>query len=163
MWLLHHKTKERQIMNPSRNTAMNLICGALLSIFGITAFAADCKVNDPDINVEYVGDCLNGLAHGRGNAKGIDTYEGEFKQGNKHGIGTYIWPDGPRYQGNYADDRRNGFGTMTIPRKVYSPQKTSGKGAWIGDDYIETGIFLRSNFVFACGSPETCKQEQSNR
>ena len=150
-------------MNTTRKTAFNWLLGALLRISAAIVFAADCKVNDPEINIEYVGDCLNGLAHGRGKAKGIDIYEGEFKQGNKHGIGTYVWPDGPRYQGSYAEDRRSGFGTMTIPKSVYSPQKTSGNGGWIGDNYVETGIFLRSNFIFACGSPETCKQEQSNR
>lgn len=52
---------------------------------------ATCRVNDPDISKYYVGECVSGYAHGKGNASGRDSYIGEFKHGNKHGQGTYKW------------------------------------------------------------------------
>lgn len=101
-------------MNSSRKTAINWLLGVLLSIFAATAFAADCKVNDSDISDEYIGSCVNGLAHGKGKAKGRDTYEGEFKQGNKHGKGTYIWAaNGNKYEGDWLNAKRHGKGTET--------------------------------------------------
>ena len=27
-----------------------------------------------------------------------------------HGIGTFIWPDGKKYTGNYRDDLKEGYG-----------------------------------------------------
>jgi hypothetical protein len=44
----------------------------------------------------YQGQFLNGLRHGRGiwksNARGKgDTYEGEYCQDKKSGLGKYIW------------------------------------------------------------------------
>lgn len=142
-------------------TGFRLILVVLLSVFAVATFAADCKVNDSDISGEYVGDCVNGLAHGKGRAKGRDTYEGEFKQGKKHGDGKYVWPVGPIYQGSYFDDRRNGFGTLTIPRSVHNTNNNSGKGKWIGDSYVETGMFEHGNFLLSCTSLQNCKEEPS--
>ncbi|MFZ4859678.1 MAG: hypothetical protein ACOYL3_25175 [Desulfuromonadaceae bacterium] len=48
-------------------------------------------VNDPDISGYYSGDCVDGVAHGNGIARGIDEYVGEFNNGNIHGQGTYTW------------------------------------------------------------------------
>ena len=107
-------------MNPTRKTATNwlsaigyrLILGALISVFSASTYAVDCKVNDSDTRNEYAGGCVNGFAHGKGIAKGRDTYEGEFKQGNKHGKGTYTSSSGVKYDGEWLDDLPNGEGTQ---------------------------------------------------
>ena len=67
---------------------------------------ANCKVNDVDINQEYRGECRNGLAHGKGRAKGRDVYFGEFKDGNTHGRGTYTWATGDSYEGDWVNGQR---------------------------------------------------------
>lgn len=67
---------------------------------------ANCKVNDVDINQEYRGECRNGLAHGKGRAKGRDVYFGEFKDGNAHGQGTYTWASGSSYEGSWVNGER---------------------------------------------------------
>lgn len=67
---------------------------------------SNCKVNDVDINQEYRGECRNGLAHGKGRAKGRDVYFGEFKDGNTHGRGTYTWANGESYEGDWVDGQR---------------------------------------------------------
>ena len=126
--------------------------GVLVSVFAATAFAADCKVNDSDLSGEYVGGCVNGLAQGRGKAKGRDTYEGEFKQGNKHGKGIYTWANGDKYDGDYLDDRRNGKGTETYQNEGkyvgdWVKSKKTGKATWFypnGSKY--EGEFVNGSF-----------------
>jgi hypothetical protein len=29
-----------------------------------------------------------------------------------HGKGTYIWPDGRKFEGEFENDKKNGFGVM---------------------------------------------------
>jgi hypothetical protein len=192
MWPLHHKTKERQTMNSSRKTTTNwlsaigyrLTLGVLVSVFAVTAFAADCKVNDSDISNEYFGNCVNGLAQGKGKAKGKDTYEGDFKQGNKSGRGVYIWSNGDRYEGGFLDDRMNGMGVYNfVDGSTYVGEYKSDKkngygvlkafkndakghgleGQLVGDFYVRQGLFVNGNFILACTSSQNCKQEQTNR
>ena len=38
-------------------------------------------------------------------------YEGEVKDGKRHGKGTLFWTDGGRYEGEWQNDKRNGQGT----------------------------------------------------
>ena len=155
MWPLHHKTNRKtnhELNEEDRNKlaigyrlsaigyrlsaiSYQLILGVSVSVFAVTAFAADCKVNDSDISAEYVGGCVNGLAHGRGKAKGSDTYEGEFKQGNKHGKGVYSWSSGGTYEGNYLDDKASGKGVMIFPSGAryegdWLKGVINGKGIW---------------------------------
>jgi hypothetical protein len=161
--------------------------GVLVSVFAVTAFAADCKVNDSDLSGEYVGGCVNGLAQGRGKAKGRDTYEGDFKLGSLHGKGRYTWSDGATYEGDWLNDertgkglqswtlggkyegefqkgKRHGFGKMTIPKiDTGAIASLNGKGKWVGETYLVEGIFKEESFVISCTSPQNCKQEQAKR
>ena len=40
-------------------------------------------------------------------------YEGEYRDGLRHGKGVYTWPDGTRYVGDWHDDKRHGKGVRT--------------------------------------------------
>ena len=40
-------------------------------------------------------------------------YEGNYKNGNKHGQGKATWVSGSSYSGEYRDDKRNGKGIFT--------------------------------------------------
>ena len=73
-----------------------------------------CMVVDPDLRGQYVGQCQNNVAHGRGKAVGKDTYEGEFFEGQTHGQGVYIWSDGDKYVGQFNMGAVHGKGTMII-------------------------------------------------
>ncbi|GAB2800127.1 hypothetical protein GCM10027275_52680 [Rhabdobacter roseus] len=56
------------------------------------------------------GDCLNGL--GILVRENQERYEGEFRNGQKHGTGVMFYPDGTlRYKGEFAQDQRSGKGT----------------------------------------------------
>ena len=46
----------------------------------IYAQQSECKVKMASISGSYTGDCKKGLAHGKGNARGIDSYEGQFSK-----------------------------------------------------------------------------------
>jgi hypothetical protein len=71
-----------------------------------------CKVLDPELQGGYSGGCVNGLAQGKGEARGIAAYVGDFDAGRKHGRGVKTWPaTGDRYEGDFVADRREGKGT----------------------------------------------------
>ncbi len=72
----------------------------------------NCKVKIKELEGEYDGYCLKGLAHGEGVAEGEHTYKGEFKKGLPHGHGTYSYSDGSRYEGEFKNGQRNGKGKM---------------------------------------------------
>src|SRR3546814_6769060 len=42
------------------------------SCSGLAYAAPDCKVLDPELQISYDGDCVNGLAQGQGVARGAD-------------------------------------------------------------------------------------------
>jgi ribosomal protein L29 len=42
-------------------------------------------------------------------------YEGAWKDGKRHGNGTWTRPDGLKYDGEWTDDKPNGLGTLTYP------------------------------------------------
>ena len=41
---------------------------------------------------------------------GGDKYEGDFKDGVKHGTGRYTWANGRVYEGDWRDGKRHGSG-----------------------------------------------------
>jgi len=42
-----------------------------------------------------------------------DSYEGTWRDGKKHGYGTYIWSDERRYIGTWYDGKQHGYSTFT--------------------------------------------------
>ena len=50
----------------------------------------------------------------------------------RHGQGKYTWHDGEIYEGEYANDSENGYGTLTTP----NGQKFTGQfknGVFVGN------------------------------
>jgi hypothetical protein len=39
-------------------------------------------------------------------------YEGEWKNNKMEGYGVFTWPDGRRYEGEYIDDKKEGNGVF---------------------------------------------------
>jgi len=69
-----------------------------------------CKVLLDSISGSYTGDCKGGLAHGNGIARGVDEYNGKFKEGLPDGKGRYIWANGNYYDGSWSKGKRDGKG-----------------------------------------------------
>jgi len=92
----------------------------------------NCKVLLQEISDSYVGKCKNGLAHGKGTAKGIDIYVGKFKKGFPHGKGKYTWKNGDYYNGRWKVGKKEGTGTM------YTVQnKKEVLGIWKADKFVK--------------------------
>lgn len=141
---------------------MNKFFCAMLMLYSINTFAANCTVNDSDIADEYSGGCKNGLANGKGVGHGKDKYEGMFKNGNKHGKGTYTWANGDRYEGQWQDDNKHGKGTHTWPsgdryEGMYANGKKHGHGI-----YYQHGIFLVQSAGYTEGEWEDGRRVSGN-
>lgn len=75
---------------------------------------------------KYVGVWRNGQRHGQGtytNANG-SNYVGEFKNGTYNGQGTYTFVDGSKHVGEFRDGKPHGQGTYT-----YADGRTE-EGIW---------------------------------
>ena len=75
---------------------------------------------EPGETIAWSGECVDGKASGRSrlvwrSSHGEDVYEGEYRDGKRHGRGTYTWFDGVRYEGEWRDGQPNGRGTATFP------------------------------------------------
>ena len=69
-------------------------------------------------------------------------YVGEYKDGKKHGQGTYTWFDGGIYVGNWKDGKEHGQGTYTSPVGTkYVGEWREGK-PWNVTIYGKSGIII---------------------
>ncbi|MGN1444412.1 MAG: hypothetical protein ACI4XE_11250, partial [Acutalibacteraceae bacterium] len=70
---------------------------------------------------------------------GGDVYEGETRNGKRHGKGKYTWSDGSFYDGEWKDDRKDGNG------KQSHPDGTCYDGGWKDDKMDGFGVLVYSN------------------
>ncbi len=107
-----------------------VVCFSLTYFVLSTPSIADCWVADKDLLEEYSGGCVEGKAHGYGIASSNRaTYEGNFRNGMKHGFGTktirkYVefvangkeyYLGGQVYSGNWKEDLLHGKGKVVEP------------------------------------------------
>ena len=61
-------------------------------------------------------------------------YIGEFKDGSRHGQGTYWYEDGRKYVGEYENNKRNGKGMeYTADGQIFM------EGEWVDGQYVGKG------------------------
>jgi antitoxin component YwqK of YwqJK toxin-antitoxin module len=71
-------------------------------------------------------------------------YEGEWLNGEFHGMGKFSWPDGSEYDGEYYEGKKHGQGRFTYPsKKVYNGGWVNGKQEGEGRLYSQTGSLLK--------------------
>jgi hypothetical protein len=92
-----------------------------------------CKVNWTSLQGSYTGDCKDGLASGKGAARGIHSYTGGFKNGMPNGIGTYSFSDSLYFKGNFQDGLKEGKGEMHYQRRAMADSIISGY--WSADEF----------------------------
>ena len=73
-------------------------------------------------------------------------YEGDFKDGKRHGQGTYTWNDGDKYTGEWKDGKLNGYGTYTW--------KDGGKyeGYFVNGKLHGNGTMYYNNYTYQKGT-----------
>ena len=91
----------------------------------------------------YIGECLNGLAHGKGKKyykNDTIKYEGDFVNGKKEGNGKYIYESGSYYIGQFLNDLKHGKGKEYYKNGTiryegdFVNDKAEGNGKYIYDD-----------------------------
>jgi hypothetical protein len=105
----------------------------LSASFAYTQQNDSCKVLMNKISVTYNGDCKDGLADGKGVAKGEDIYAGTFKDGFPDGKGNYIYENGNNYTGHWSKGLKNGQGKFIF---YIDGVKFIQKGYWKNDEYV---------------------------
>ncbi|XP_027715295.1 radial spoke head 1 homolog [Vombatus ursinus] len=91
---------------------------------------------------EYVGERNEqGERHGHGKAilPNGDTYEGQYEHGKRHGQGTYKFKNGARYIGEYQENKKHGQGTF------FYEDGSQYKGEWVNDERHGYGVYRYPN------------------
>ena len=105
-----------------------------LLLLSFCAYSQNCEVDRESLKGTYTGDCKKNKAHGKGKAVGIDTYEGDFRNGIPDGNGKYTWSNKNVFEGKYVKGLREGKGTMTFKRA--GAQDSVVEGYWKKDAYF---------------------------
>lgn len=81
---------------------------------------------------------------------GGDVYEGETRNGKRHGHGTYTWADGDFYEGDWKDGKRCGRGKLIqygkVPATGETYVKRSYDGEWLDSKEHGHGICVEGDF-----------------
>jgi len=107
-----------------------LFCGAVLMTLAAPALSHDCRVRDAYLRGAYEGDCdeRTEMAQGKGEAKGADTYVGDFVKGRPEGKGIYKWENGAHLDGSFKVGKAHGQGVYVSAKGMrYEGQFVNGK------------------------------------
>ncbi|MCM2327315.1 MAG: caspase family protein [Lysobacter sp.] len=106
------------------------------------------EVNFADGSV-YVGGMRGIQLHGKGQyTSKVFKYEGEFRDGLKHGTGKYEWENGDRYEGTFVDDRPSGTGKYQFANgDTYEGEVKAGVVAGRGTYVTKAGDRIEGSFV----------------
>lgn len=82
-----------------------------------------------------------------------NLYYGQYKEGNKHGTGQYLWPDGNIYYGNFEKDKVHGKGKMLYSDGSsyfgdWEKDKAHGKGFFVDEDGTQYDGDWQEDFRF---------------
>ncbi|XP_043852376.1 radial spoke head 1 homolog [Dromiciops gliroides] len=91
---------------------------------------------------EYEGERNEeGERHGFGKAilPNGDKYEGQYEHGKRHGQGTYRFKNGSRYIGEYKENKKHGQGTF------FYADGSQYEGEWVNDEKHGFGVYHYPN------------------
>ena len=67
------------------------------------------------------------------------AYDGQWKNGYKHGFGIQVWPDGSKYEGFWEKDVANGQG------RLIHPDGDCYIGDWVNNKSHGQGTYIKLN------------------
>lgn len=94
----------------------------------------------------YEGHMVDDYAEGYGEYTWMygRQYKGQWKKWKQHGIGTMTWKNPfsdklpkVKYEGNFENDKFNGYGTFYPPQDFNSLDKKNYKGQWKDDVFLD--------------------------
>jgi hypothetical protein len=122
----------------------------IVTLFFLQILTVQAKL--PDCEANFAGSCFySGITYKDGKASS-DIYEGEVKNGLRHGNGTYTFADGKKYIGQFKDDQYSGAGTLLMAdgsRYVgqFKDDQFNGLGTYTWSDQSKyVGQFLNGGF-----------------
>ena len=93
-----------------------------------------------EINHIYKGDFLNGLRHGNGkDYRNNSKYEGEFRKDKKCGKGKIIFDSGDTYEGEFNDNKFNGYGHYIWFKNGHEYEGNYLNGKFHGEGFYRWG------------------------
>ncbi len=114
-----------------RRLAWQLTCSAVSLAFAGPVLSHDCRVvGNGYLSGYYEGGCeeKSEVANGHGEAKGADTYVGNFVKGRPDGKGVYTWENGARLDGTFRAGKAQGPGVYVSAKGVkYEGDFENGK------------------------------------
>ncbi len=113
-----------------KQVLLTLLLVAIINV--VSAQEADCKVLVDSLKGTYTGECKSGKANGKGKAVGINSYDGEFKNGLPEGQGKYTWSSGNYYYGSWKKGLKDGKGEL---HQFENGKETRVTGYWKKDNY----------------------------
>lgn len=135
----------KNYLDYQKNVNYKPILGYMISVNG-------CKVSrvNPDVNsVTWSGLCKDSLANGNGilkyytSEKETFSYEGDVLNGIFYGYGKCTYTNGDKYEGEFKDNKSNGYGTYYSSGKIHKGQFKGGKRDGQGTTIYQDG----DNFV----------------
>ena len=104
---------------------------------------------------KYIGECVNGVAEGKGICYFIngDRYEGNMRNNIKEGKGIYYFTDGNRYEGDFRNNLKDGKGIFyfkagDIFEGDFKNDYAEGKGIYYYNNGIrEMGDYHNGNKI----------------
>ena len=141
--------------------------------------AAPCTNEEPDsVQISWTAPCdgdgwlfdteVDGLKHGKGvvqwseHGQTIDRFEGSYRFGRREGPGRYVWNAAHRFEGNYADDVPDGYGTLHLGDQTMSGHWHNGCLA-VGGRVVAIGVPRTSCMAGEDRPMRSAQQEISQR
>ena len=86
-------------------------------------------------------------------------YVGDFRDGDFHGQGTYIWVNGNVYIGRWRDGKMHGWGTLTFPNGDKYEGIWSNDKLMYGDVYTDgQNCALRLSRNYYLPAKDACRK-----
>ena len=102
-----------------------------------------------DNGASYEGECRDGKKHGWGThiyASG-EVYEGQWEDDKRHGQGKYVYSHGGVYEGEWRDHNLQGRGTLIFPSgQIYEGQFVNGKRHGQGMSTYPSGDVFKGQY-----------------
>lgn len=106
--------------------------------------AQNCTVLVDSLKGKYEGECKEGLANGKGIAVGVDSFNGNFKNGFPNGSGKYFYKNGSWYNGNWKKGKFDGQG---VYHKANENNADSGSVAGYWKNGVYTGKYYKAYII----------------